>query len=283
MRFSSGTSRWWIAAYLAVTLVCTTGMAHSQSAAGGTDGLRRQVWLVNDFQGTPAINDVAREPTLDFLDDDPRLPREFFSARWRGYWYVPSRRSFTLHVQAGRLRRHLDRWGTTVCSEFRGGAAGTTRRWRPRAADCLPAVPGAVHLGFTGGSGDAYQLPLRTGYLFPTQPEPNPAAVGGYCRPTDTHRRHPLGLRVRWAQRSSSSGGGAVSDALPVGGSGGARFRSAGRPRVGEEMARRFRGCDGRRLQSGRSGHVCRAGIPSRFGSTTSCTAPSSGRTCGTC
>ena len=100
MRFSSGTSRWWVAAYLAVTLVCTTGwLILSQQLAEQT-GLRRQVWLANDFQGTPVINDVAREPTLDFLDDDPRLPRRFISARWRGYWYVPSRQSFTLHVEA---------------------------------------------------------------------------------------------------------------------------------------------------------------------------------------
>ena len=32
---------------------------------------------------------------------------------------------------------------------------------------------GAIHLAFSEGSEDAYPLPLRTGYLFPTQPEPN--------------------------------------------------------------------------------------------------------------
>ena len=32
---------------------------------------------------------------------------------------------------------------------------------------------GAIDLAFSGGSEDAYPLPLRTGYLFPTQPEPN--------------------------------------------------------------------------------------------------------------
>ena len=100
MRFPSGTSRWWIAAYLSVTLVCTTGWLILSQRLAEQTGLRRQVWLANDFQGTPVINDVAREPTLDFLDDDPRLPREFISVRWRGYWYVPSRRSFTLHVEA---------------------------------------------------------------------------------------------------------------------------------------------------------------------------------------
>ena len=62
MRFSSGTSRWWVAAYLAVTLVCTTGWLILSQRLAEQTGLRRQVWLVNDFQGTPVINDVAREP-----------------------------------------------------------------------------------------------------------------------------------------------------------------------------------------------------------------------------
>ena len=89
MRFSSGTSRWWIAAYLAVTLVCTTGWLVLGQRLTEQTGLRRQVWLANDFQGIPVINDVVREPTLDFLYDDRRLPRRFFSVRWSGFWYLP--------------------------------------------------------------------------------------------------------------------------------------------------------------------------------------------------
>ena len=173
MRFSSGTSRWWIAAYLAVTLVCTTGWLILGQRLAEQTGLRRQVWLANDFQGTPAINDVAREPTLDFLDDDPRLPREFFSARWRGYWYVPSRRSFTLHVQADD---YADIWIDGEQRFARSSAAARAVRLDAGVHELqivYQQYAGAVHLGFTGGSEDAYALPLRTGYLFPTQPEPN--------------------------------------------------------------------------------------------------------------
>ena len=173
MRFSSGTSRWWIAAYPAVTLVFTTGWLITQSALAEQTGLRRQVWLANDFQGTPVINDVAREPTLDFLDDDPRLPREFISARWRGYWYVPSRRSFTLHVEADD---YADIWIDGEQRFARSSAAARAVRLDAGVHELqivYQQYAGPANLAFTGGSGDAYPLPLRTGYLFPDQPEPN--------------------------------------------------------------------------------------------------------------
>ena len=173
MRFSSGTSRWWIAAYLSVTLVCTTGWLILSQRLAEQTGLRRQVWLANDFQGTPVINDVAREPTLDFLDDDPRLPREFISARWRGYWYVPSRRSFTLHVEADD---YADIWIDGEQRFARSSAAARAVRLDAGVHELqivYQQYAGAANLAFTGGSGDAYPLPLRTGYLFPTQPEPN--------------------------------------------------------------------------------------------------------------
>ena len=173
MRFSSGTSRWWVAAYLAVTLVCTTGWLILSQRLAEQTGLRRQVWLANDFQGTPVINDVAREPTLDFLADDPRLPREFISARWRGYWYVPSRRSFTLHVEADD---YADIWIDGEQRFARSSAAARAVRLDAGVHELQIAYQqyaGAANLAFTGGSGDAYPLPLRTGYLFPNAPEPN--------------------------------------------------------------------------------------------------------------
>ena len=173
MRFSSGASRWWVAAYLAVTLVCTTGWLILGQRLAEQTGLRRQVWLANDFQGTPVINDVAREPALNFLVDDPRLPREFISARWRGYWYVPSRRSVTLHVEADD---YADIWIDGEQRFARSSAAERTVRLDAGVHELQIAYQqyaGAANLAFTGGSGDAYQLPLRTGYLFPDQPEPN--------------------------------------------------------------------------------------------------------------
>ena len=173
MRFSSGTNRWWVAAFLAVTLVCTTGWLILSQRLAEQTGLRRQVWLANDFQGTPVINDVAREPTLDFLDDDPRLPREFISARWRGYWYVPSRWSFTLHVEADD---YADIWIDGEQRFTRSSAAERAVRLDAGVHELqivFQQYAGAANLALTGGSGDAYPLPLRTGYLFPTQPEPN--------------------------------------------------------------------------------------------------------------
>ena len=172
MRFSSGTSRWWIAAYLAVTLACTAGWLVLGQRLTEQTGLRRQVWLANDFQGIPVINDVAREPTLDFLDDDPRLPRRFISARWSGYWYVPSRRSFTLHVVADD---YADIWidGERVARSSAAGAVRLVDAGVHELQIVFQQYAGAIHLSFSGGSEDAYPLPLRTGYLFPTQPEPN--------------------------------------------------------------------------------------------------------------
>ena len=107
MPFSSGASRWWVAAYLAVTLVCTTGWLILSQRLEEQTGLRRQVWPANDFQGAPVINDVAREPTLDFLNDDPDLPRRFFSTRWTGYWYAPEAGDVELH---GAGDDRLDVW-----------------------------------------------------------------------------------------------------------------------------------------------------------------------------
>lgn len=86
----SASTRGWMVAYLAVALACTiTWLLLDQRLAEQT-GFRRQVWLTGDFEGAPFINDVSSGATLDFLDDDARLPRRFFSARWRGYWYVAS-------------------------------------------------------------------------------------------------------------------------------------------------------------------------------------------------
>ena len=72
-----------------MTLLCTAGWLILGQRLVEQTGLRRQVWLANDFQGRPVINDVASEPALDFLYDDSRLPRRFFSARWSGFWYLP--------------------------------------------------------------------------------------------------------------------------------------------------------------------------------------------------
>ena len=162
-----------------MALVCTTGWLILSQRLAEQTGLRRQVWLANDFEGSPVINDIAREPALDFLVKDPRLPREFISARWHGYWYLPSSRSFALHVEADD---YADVWIAGEQRFARSSAAERAVRLDAGVHELQIAYQqyaGAANLAFTGGSGDAYQLPLRTGYLFPDQPEPNLLRLAG--------------------------------------------------------------------------------------------------------
>ena len=173
MQFTVGTIRWWVGAYLVVTLACTMGWLILGQRLAEHTGLRRQVWLANDFQGTPVINDVARAATLDFLDDDPRLPREFMSARWRGYWYLPSPQSFTLHVHADD---YADIWIDRERRFSRSSAAARAVRLDAGVHELqivYQQYAGKANLALYAGRGSAYPLPLRTGYLFPSQPKPN--------------------------------------------------------------------------------------------------------------
>ena len=70
-------------------------------------GVRRQVFPAVGFNGTPLLDDVSTTITLDFLNDDPDLPRRFFSARWTGYWYVSEAGDVELH---GAGDDRLDVW-----------------------------------------------------------------------------------------------------------------------------------------------------------------------------
>ena len=75
--------------------------------AADRTGVRRQVFPAVGFNGTPLLDDVGTTITLDFLNDDPDLPRRFFSARWTGYWYVPEAGDVELH---GAGDDRLDVW-----------------------------------------------------------------------------------------------------------------------------------------------------------------------------
>ena len=70
-------------------------------------GLRRQVFPDVGFSGAPVLSDVAADIALDFLDDDPLLPRRFFSVRWTGFWYLPEAGEFEFH---GAGDDRLDVW-----------------------------------------------------------------------------------------------------------------------------------------------------------------------------
>ena len=78
----------------------------SPGAADRT-GVRRQVFTDISFNGAPLRDDIGDAITLDFLNDDPDLPRRFFSARWTGFWYVPEAGEVALH---GAGDDRLDVW-----------------------------------------------------------------------------------------------------------------------------------------------------------------------------
>ena len=75
-------------AYAATALACTAAWLLFEAQASERTGLRRELYLSNGFVGKPFRPEVSAGISLDFLDDDERLPRERFSVRWRGYWYV---------------------------------------------------------------------------------------------------------------------------------------------------------------------------------------------------
>ena len=51
-------------------------------------GLNRTV-LTQGSGRSSGIPSLARAVDLDFLEDDPDLPRRNFSVRWEGWWYFP--------------------------------------------------------------------------------------------------------------------------------------------------------------------------------------------------
>ena len=168
----SSSKRWWGAAYLAVALACTIAWLLLDQRLEEQTGLRRQVWLTGDFEGAPFINDLSPGATLDFLDDDARLPRRFFSARWQGYWYVPSSQVVTLHVDAD------DYAAIWIDGELR--FAQSTFAARDIRLDAgvhelridYQQYGGTAHLSLRAGRAGAYPRPLGTEYLFPDQPAP---------------------------------------------------------------------------------------------------------------
>lgn len=91
-----------VAAFAATVLLAIEG-----SRAAELTGLHRQLHSQVGFGGTPLVDDVAPEIALDFLDDDPTLPRRFFSVRWQGFWYVPETGVLDLH---GAGDDRLDVW-----------------------------------------------------------------------------------------------------------------------------------------------------------------------------
>ena len=160
-------------------------LAAARSTAGEQTGLRRQVWLTGDFEGAPFINDLSPGATLYFLDDDARLPRQFFSARWQGYWYVPSSQIVTLHVDAD------DYAAIWIDGELRFARSTFAARGIRLDAGVhelridYQQYGGTLQLSLRVARAGAYPRPLRTEQLFPDPPEPamlQLVAVSGWLR-----------------------------------------------------------------------------------------------------
>ena len=104
----SASTRGWVVAYLAVALAGTVVWLLLGQRLAEQTGLRRQVWLTGDFEGAPFINDLSPGATLDFLDDDARLPRRVLQrplARLLVRAEQPIRHPAR---RRGRLRRRVD-------------------------------------------------------------------------------------------------------------------------------------------------------------------------------
>ena len=82
-------------AYAAAGLACTATWLLIGSQAAERTGLRRELFLTNGFVGQAFRHEVSEDISLDFLDDDERLPR--LGVRWRGYWYVPDDGLIVIH------------------------------------------------------------------------------------------------------------------------------------------------------------------------------------------
>ena len=161
-------------AYLTVAFGLSSAWLLLDYGLAGQTGLHRLVWPVNDFQGRPLIDDISPDASLDFLEDDPRLPRRNFSARWQGYWYVPSSQFVNLHVEADDA---ADIW---IDGELRfARSIAEPRRFRLEAGVHELEVRfqqygGAANLSLlTRKEGGAYPRPLGTEYLFPDPPVPD--------------------------------------------------------------------------------------------------------------
>ena len=90
-------------------MACTAAWLFLASQAAERTGLRRQLFLQNQFGGRPYSDEISAGISLDFLEEDERLPRRRFSVRWRGYWYVPDDGTIEIHGEGDdRLNAHVD-------------------------------------------------------------------------------------------------------------------------------------------------------------------------------
>jgi hypothetical protein len=106
-------------AYLLAAGALTASWAALSSWAAPETGLVRSMYAGTDFGGEPLSREAAPDVSLDFLADRADAPTRFFSVRWHGYWFLPSRQTVELHAGADdRIGVWID--GTLVRSPGEG-------------------------------------------------------------------------------------------------------------------------------------------------------------------
>ena len=87
-----------MALYLGVACTLTVLAAILAWHVAPATGLVRTVYSGVDSAGQPLLQDRNRTAniSLAFLDEDPRLPRQFFSVSWAGFWFLPEGQAVAL-------------------------------------------------------------------------------------------------------------------------------------------------------------------------------------------
>ena len=93
--------------YAAIAIVLAVFLLALEMRLTERSGMRRMAFQGVEFAGTPLLDDISSDVTLDFLEGDPTLPRRFFSARWHGFLYLPEAALLELH---GAGDDRLDVW-----------------------------------------------------------------------------------------------------------------------------------------------------------------------------
>ena len=122
---------YYVGGYLVIAVATSVAALVLAYHGGGWNGLSRTVTAGPGFGGSPLEEaTVVRDVSLDFLEDDPNLPRRFFSVRWTGFLYVPHGEG--VHVYGGaddRVSVRID--GTTVLERSPDIGMGTVSRHVP--------------------------------------------------------------------------------------------------------------------------------------------------------
>ena len=87
--------RWYLG--VALTLTALGGILHWVIAP--PTGLVRTFYADVGFAGEPLFRDRTTDVSLALLDDDPTLPRQYFSVQWHGFWFLTHAQ--TIDVYAG--------------------------------------------------------------------------------------------------------------------------------------------------------------------------------------